>query len=365
VRTPIGCDPEEANALTARETAKSRWERADIRGQRWASFMHNGVADLRCLYYDHLALGPARTAELAARAKKYLAASAPNDAMRLITCLRVEFYHRERTTPDTLIPLLEQPERHQVIQGAAVFQRLIEIGCGVRSQILGERFILTQLGSAFARISADETLRSLGAIVMEVAASLRRRHQFFSPLDYEGVVHRLLKARLRETDGRSPGFVIVGGGFLAQAIARWMTRHVHTIVIITRSPKRLRRTFGSNTSFAIHRIGAVPIQIINRPFNLFIATDNIDKDYETKIFQLMNRAECEDIIDMSSCPIIRHHEHALEGYVSMYSDEFLAEVQQVNEMMAPKLPDLVAQIATIAKNALEERRLSAEALLGT
>jgi glutamyl-tRNA reductase len=102
----------------------------------------NKSSNINCYFLEHSFVNPKILAELSVQAKnKFL--FQPYDGVLLTTCQRIELYSNIPIN-DPFIDVFGF--KSQYVYGCFdVYRRLVQIGCGLRSQILGETFIYTQL----------------------------------------------------------------------------------------------------------------------------------------------------------------------------------------------------------------------------
>ncbi|MGF0320563.1 hypothetical protein [Nocardia fluminea] len=252
----------------------------------------------------------------------------------LHTCQRVEAYTLDR-------PAVLPDPSGEVIGRNSVARRLTEIAAGVRSQVLGERFVLQQV--ALAGATAEETpfTRVVGDAVM-VATELRRRHNLDAALDYPEAALGILTDR---QPARPDSLVVIGGGMLARAIAAHGRELYRNVMVVTRSPKRARRRLGemaASTSVCTPA-GAYALLGSTR-WDAVIATTNLDETYRLKIGALVDDRSCVGAVDLSSVPLRRS---CTEGYQHMYGQRFTSLVDQQNAEVADRVELVRRAIAEI------------------
>lgn len=252
----------------------------------------------------------------------------------LHTCQRVEVYTLDQP------PVLPGPSG-EVIGRNAVARRLTEIAAGVRSQVLGERFVLQQV--ALAGAAAGETpFTGVVGDAVKLATELRRRHNLDAALDYPAAAIRLLTDRQPR---RPEWLVVVGGGMLARAIAAHGRATHRYVMVVTRSPKRARRRLGpAASSISVCSPAGAYALLGSTRWDMVIATTNLDARYRLQIGALIDDDGCTGAVDLSSAPLRRE---CTEGYQHMYGPRFASLVDEQNAVVADRVELVRRAIAEI------------------
>ncbi|MGN2636416.1 hypothetical protein ACTD5D_09540 [Nocardia takedensis] len=252
----------------------------------------------------------------------------------LHTCQRVEVYTLDQT------PVLPGPSG-QVIGRNSVARRLTEIAAGVRSQVLGERFVLRQVALAGEAVGASPFTEVVGEAVT-VATELRRRYEFDAALDYPAAAIRLLTDR---QPSRPEWLMVVGGGMLARAIAAHGREVYCHVMVITRSPKRARRRLEQAAeSVAVCTPAEANALLGTTRWDAVIATTNLDERYRLQIGALVDDDGCTGAVDLSSTPLRRA---CTQGYQHMYGPRFSSLVDEQNAVVADRVELVRRAIAEI------------------
>lgn len=251
--------------------------------------------------------------------------SASPTSFVLHTCQRVELY-----STDTLPPP-QFPEDAGVVSGRpAVLRRLTEIATGVRSQVIGERFVLRQVELA-AQVPPPNPCIPLAATAVAVARSLRREYDLEASLDYPAAALKLLQ---RPHHDPTSTLLVVGGGMLARAVAEHGARAGYRpVVVLTRSPKRARRRFLAPAVPGIVVCGPSHIRTVLPParWDAVIATTNLVDSYSSQIDALIDDPRCGGVVDLSAVPL---RPDTTERYEHMYGPRFAALIAEQNAQLA-------------------------------
>lgn len=258
----------------------------------------------------------------------------PPESFCLVTCQRVEVY--SMGPPLDLSGLRDMVH---LLDSVAVRQRLSEVAAGVRSHLLGERFILEQVERSARSLPVDHPITPLVVEAIEVAKQARQTHSFIAVADYPELVSRLLPQ-----DGGLT--LVVGGGMLAQAVAARLANDMTDLVMVTRSLKKLRR------SLAILDLRVNTINYFNlaavldgRQYTVVIATDQVTDELQSRLSQLVSTPACKGAVDLCSVPICPPGEQPT-GYITMYDPEFAALVAEINEGLRDRVDLVRSDIAS-------------------
>jgi len=285
---------------------------------------------VRCTYIDTSVWEPRAIGQVHER---LASASWPMDAaaMRLHTCQRIEAYRcnvRGESSP-----------AHDVLGiGAEVAigdpllasRRLAEIAAGVRSELLGEGFVLRQVERAADLLPTDHPIRPVARDAVAVARWVRARHGLVAPVSYPELALRLLKRH--QDGGPERGLLIVGGGMLAQAVAdRAENIGYPQVLLVTRSPKKLRGLrLPANSQPCT--VGQADLALGAGTWDVVIATTNTGGPYRSKIQGLVTDARCRFVVDLSAVPVLRWP-YPPDCYVNLYDPRFAFLVADHNASM--------------------------------
>jgi glutamyl-tRNA reductase len=256
----------------------------------------------------------------------------------LTTCQRVEVY-RCGTVPFDTLPHPRPDLSRTVVGRHRVSARLAEIASGVRSQVLGEHFILVQVRAMLSGMPDDHPLRPLIMEAVDVARHVRSTLGFQAVLDYPDLVLRLLDAH---ADSESET-IVVGSGLLAQGVVLTLAKEAVPVRgIVTRSPKRLRkklRQAGIKRPSCVTPNDVVTILDEAVPFNVVIATSNVDPQYRMMIQRIALNEGCALALDLSSVPILNAFlRRGPTTVMTLYDDTVRAMIAAQNEGLAVRLP---------------------------
>jgi len=288
-------------------------------GERSGPMRARLASGLACAYVDATVWEEWRIGTVHARLDADGPAWSGPAGLLLSTCQRVELYTDDRyADPVSDHPLA--PEAVGIRGEAAVRRRLAEIAAGVRSRVLGERFVLQQLEAAGRRLPAGHVLGLVVAEAVGVARRLRAEHGLTAAMDYPDLAGRMLA----ETgDDPSRVLLVIGGGALARAVVgHELASRYRRVVIVTRSPKRLRRRLSAvcRRPTACSPAGAWP-HLRGSRWDAVVATTNLTEGYRDLVAELVTHPDCRTAIDLSCVPLFRLAP-AAGRYVHMYDERF-------------------------------------------
>lgn len=287
-----------------------------------------------CYYLDHTFINARKLAVLSSEMKQ---AFHPlfHDALLVCTCHRVEAYFPYLPDPDPIEAVLGI--RSRCITGETQLRiRLTGICCGVESMILGEKFIFHQVAQAVNELPKDHAMKSFGETVLEQSGQIRRRHGFYADGDYEDITISLID-KLAD----APSFttlVVVGAGMLSQQVARHAGENCcENVIMVTRVAKKFRKKNRDTVyPYQVCSLNTLPGDLYDTPYHCFIATTNIHKDYQARLFDMIGRQNCRSVIDMSSIPAFQSAGLPGKSYITMYDAPYLEEVDRSNAKIEKK-----------------------------
>lgn len=204
-----------------------------------------------------------------------------------------------------------------------VSARLAQIAAGVRSLIVGERFVYGQVRAAFFYLPADHLLLNAATDALATAVEARRRFQLQARLDYSGLARMLLDGEPSPTPGT---VVVVGGGMLARSIADELTAS-RSVVMVTRSPKRLRRRLAdSGIQAGVSRASTIETEVAGRRYDLVLATSGLEGDYRERIVDVSESQQCRSVIDLCATRTMS----ARPAYLHLHHPNVLAVIEDAN-----------------------------------
>ncbi|WP_331765116.1 hypothetical protein [Nocardia sp. NBC_01388] len=261
----------------------------------------------------------------------------------LHTCQRVEVYRAARP-PVKELGLVPAVSARTVV-GEAAARRLTEIAAGVRSELLGERFVLGQVEAAGRRLPATHPLKALVAESVSIARWLRVEHGFAAAVDYPGLAFSLLTTD--PPTRRTPALLVVGGGALARAVAAdALAAGYRDTVMVTRSPKRLRKrlTPEIRARVSVCTPEHAGKQLAGSPWDAVVATTNLVEPYRLQVAALLDDRGCESAVDLSGLPV---HEHTSDRYEHMYGQRFARAIARQNEVISDRAEQVRQAIADL------------------
>ncbi len=295
--------------------------------------------DINCYFLEHSFVNSRTLAELSYQVKnKFLPEY--SDVVLLATCQRIELYCKT-LNKDPILDIFGF--RGQCINGYLdVYHRLVQIGCGLRSQILGEKFIYTQLKNTIDSVPKDHPIHSIGFSALDLSQKLRKKHSFYASADYEEITFNLLNTQASKQSNSV--LLVIGGGHLAQAIAKRALSNYSRVVIITREAKRLRKVFLNEPLMEIYSINTLQSSLLALPFHCFIATTNLNDEYHTSLLKIINHSNCQAIVDMSSVPMFSEYISKKNCYTTMYDNSYLEIIETTNLLLSFRISDLLSDI---------------------
>lgn len=256
---------------------------------------------LQCAYIDRTVSDLHAIAEL----HEQLSADPPardGHSLVLHTCERAEAYSTGPPPHD----FVHRARRHLQASPTLLtdrresLRRLTEIAAGVRSRLLGERFVYEQVRQAVLGQANDHPIRDDGLTALRIARAARTKHGFDAEFDYPELARSLLR-----TPGPTPsGLVVVGGGMLAQAMAtqQWLLGY-EQLAIMTRSPKKFRRRLPERFVGAAVIAPRHASALTMYSWDVIVATVNITGTYRATVESLVRDERCRLAVDLSSVPL--------------------------------------------------------------
>ena len=252
------------------------------------------------------------------------ASSGPTEAV-LRTCHRFERYWAEGA--DFSLGS-RRPPGSVVLGHDAVSARLAQIAAGTTSLIVGESFVYQQVHAAFQNLPPEHLLAGAAVESLATAAEARRRFDLRAALDYSQLARMLL-------DDCSPAdttAVVIGGGMLAQAIAAELAS-TRSVVLITRSPKRLRRQLaGSGVRAAVSRIDSLSPDLADQGYNVVLATHGLEGEHRTRVVEISERANCLAVIDLCATRTMSDR----PAYLHLHHPVVLEAIEEANRGIADR-----------------------------
>jgi glutamyl-tRNA reductase len=238
----------------------------------------------------------------------------------LRTCHRLERYW----APQDGFGFESTSPHGPVITGhGPVSARLAQIAAGTRSLIIGERFVFQQVEAAFLNLPPDHLLLNAAAEALATAAEARRLFQLHADLDYSGLARMMLDGATSPTPS---AVVVVGGGMLARAIAEELAAS-RAVVMVTRSPKRLRRHLAdSGVRAAVSRVSGLEPELVGRTYDVVLATSGLEGDYRQRIVEISEAGRCRTVIDLCSAQTMDDR----SAYLHLHHPTVLAAIEESN-----------------------------------
>jgi glutamyl-tRNA reductase len=266
----------------------------------------------------------------------------------LATCQRIEAYTLSEGNPFAGLGL---PFRH--LAGLeAVRKRIVAIGAGVESQILGERNVYHQVRNAFRDADDGNALKGLFTEALQGAQAIRRARGFYADMNYEDISLAILQDVLGRTGVDAVGLVIVGSGMLARNFLEKDILSVYNgVKFLTRSPRNLKKKFDKELKMSVMRCSDFRANE-SEEYHCIIATNGIDVGgYSEDVRQVLLSDSCKAVFDLSAAPLFRDELNAkfyvdtysniYYDYVDRYNSTKIAESQRIRNEIMNGVPALV------------------------
>lgn len=257
----------------------------------------------------------------------------------LKTCHRLELYTTEAEKAQECFDGF-WGEHGILIKGRkAVFERLVSIIIGCKSKIIGERFIVNQVKQAIRHSIANNNVKQLFEDALKVGETIRQEYNYYNKNDYNNIAVKLLNCKNNSCITN----IVIGGGVLARRVFEDLIIDNISTIIITRNPHKLKKTFTfpHNYKHHVYTIDNAINKFKEIKITCFIATNNVDTQYNKKIVELINNNAYIKVIDFSAIPVF---EQFFCNYVTMYSDEFEKEIIQNNLPFIKKTKEIQSAI---------------------
>lgn len=251
-------------------------------------------------------------------------------AMFLGTCHRIEVYSVDPVPDDVLTTTFGHAGR-TIAGNAAVYGRMLEIATGLRSQVLGEKFIHRQFTQAIEAVPAGTKVWAIATSASRMAERIRDHFGFYARFDYE---ETSLQHLTPDPDAGDRSLLIVGTGMLAKAVAvRALQYGYGEIVLVSRDPKKFRKRHRDLPIAGVFKPSDVPAAFLAKPFAAFIATDGLEgTPYGAEIVALLRGTPCTGIADMSSLPLTFPSDMKVTPF-TMFDPSYLAGIDRANRQL--------------------------------
>ena len=297
-----------------------------------------------CTYLEHTFIDTSVLADLHERAEHLELPEQASSGMTLATCHRIEVFSQLPIKPNLLRDVFGYEGKH-VIGDAPVFKRMLEIGTGLRSQLLGEKFILEQFRQSVQKLPVSNGIRETAEFAAATAKSIRDKYGFYAQFDYEELVFDYFAASAsRSMDAQSRTLIIVGSGMLARAIARRAPQYgFRNTLIVSRVAKQLRKQGLDLPLVGLYKAANIPSQYLETPYVTFIATTDMTGSYRDAIIALLQSQQFCGIVDMSSIPLDLPKSAGLQP-LTMYDPRYIDAVGRANEALRPLAPKVAREV---------------------
>lgn len=295
---------------------------------------------LQCSYVDDTVLEARLIGAVHNRLVQHGSEVCELEAFLLHTCQRIELYSMGSPAPTRGHPLAEHAAL--VSGGAAVRIRLAEIAAGVRSELLGEWFVLRQVENAGDRLPAGHKLKPVVAEAVRLARRLRRVHDFHAAMDYPELAFSLLG---QTRGGGDVALLVVGSGMLARAVlAHSAVSRYGAVVAVTRSPQRLRKRLARGAGGSVCNASQAWQVLAGRQWDAVIASTNVVEPYRSQLAELVEHPACRSAMDLSCVPLFSTTTHRFEH---MYGPRFRGLLAKQNTALAERAARVQQAIASV------------------
>lgn len=284
-----------------------------------------------CFYIDHKSFSGSMR-ELAQMSLHYENAKLFDSSMgiSLTTCHRIEYYPKNKAIN------LNSPSafaNFSVIENEAlVLERLFRLSLGLESSIVGEGAIYLQVSQAvneYLYFNSEEQ-RLLNLLVN--AKNLREKFNFYAKNHAQLIYEHMQRSRM---------VIFFGAGMLNRSVLEVMNKRDYERVLVVSRNEAKARKFLKSLNLPIEVIEPIELSqmSIDRSFDVFIATNNIDLEYEKTIMRFCLDPLASTIVDLCSVPLAM-----LEGvqgsYYSLYSENTARIIRENNKKFFPLLKDV-------------------------
>jgi hypothetical protein len=137
---------------------------------------------------------------------------------------------------------------------------------------------------------------------------------------------------------------IVGGGMLAQSVARRSVGHRRKIVLVTRTPKKLRRSMTDIPGLTVTTAGILTATLPHATYDTVIATTILTSEYRRQVAAIATAPHARATVDLCCTPVL---DRAQPGYHHLYGQRALRVMADANAAMV--------EVAARARSWIEER----------
>ena len=200
-------------------------------------------------------------------------------AFCFITCHRVEYFSVNPVGNVFVHPLSVSPRLSEGFSES--YARLLSVVVGLESEIVGEEAIFEQFKIQFSNTQKTHPLFRLLQRVHDDAKRIRNRFGFFAPTHAFFALNELQKTR---PDQRATLFV-VGGGMLGRYCAAHALDLYDRVVLVTRSPKKVRKhSLPSGIEvISLNALVSAHENLLTKYADVVIATAKLTPDYVARL----------------------------------------------------------------------------------
>lgn len=258
----------------------------------------------------------------------------PKNGISLITCHRIEYYINSRDNKQTFEKIFK--DFNKILVPSQINLRLFEISLGLRSKIIGENSIFKQASQSIQNYLYHNPQNKNFMNILSNAKITRDRFKFWAKNHGQ-----LVYDHIKNSNGKT--LLLFGASSLNQTIISSINFNVDygKIVLITRNIKRAKKYINFfRFPIEITDIYNININLLNNPYDIFIATDQIDMSYQKEIVNLCANEKCLNVVDVSSSPL-SEISSITNNYFSMYSETTNNFIMKSNLKMEQKKIDLM------------------------
>jgi len=195
-----------------------------------------------------------------------------------------------------------------------------------------------QVDAAAAVLPRRSVLVPAAREALDLARRLRAAHRLAAPLDYPQAALLLLEQQEPVVDG----LIIVGGGMLARSVATLAAHRYREVLMVTRSPRRLRRRLDGGQTPEICRVHDAGSRLGAGAWHVVVATTQLANTYRAAVLDLVADERCRGVVDLCASPL---QATGSPRYTHMYHQEFLQLIAKHNATVADRADAVRRDIA--------------------
>lgn len=267
----------------------------------------------------------------------------PKNGISLITCHRIEYYINNQDNNKTFEKTFK--DFNKISDPFEINLRLFEISLGLRSKIIGENSIFKQASQSIQNYLYHNPQNKNYMNILSNAKKTRDEFKFWAKNHGQ-----LAYDHVKNSDSKT--IVLFGASSLNQTIINSINFNVEyeNIILVTRNTKRAKKYVNSSgLPIEITEIDNISKNLLIRPYDIFIATDQINASYQKKIISLCTNKECLNVVDVSSNPL-PEIDNIVNNYFSMYSENTVSFIRESNLKMEQRKINLTRYLKSKKHN---------------